>query len=118
MMKTTQTPAANHLFEVNENAEKLDEDKSTLFHHLVAKSLYISKRARPEIQLTKVAYLTTRVKSPDIDNWKKLGRMSTYLRDTADLELHVSSDGSGVINWFIDASFGVHTDYKSHTGPQ
>jgi len=31
------TPAALHLFNVDDGAEKLDEDKAQLFHHLVAK---------------------------------------------------------------------------------
>jgi len=36
------TPAALHLFNVDDGAEKLDEDRAQLFHHLVAKLLYLS----------------------------------------------------------------------------
>ena len=32
------TPAANHLFEVNEQAQNIECDKADLFHHLVAHS--------------------------------------------------------------------------------
>eukprot|EP00978_Attheya_sp_CCMP212_P041105 scaffold231464_cov35-Attheya_sp.AAC.1 len=51
------SPAPNHIFDVNEiNPVKLDEDK-----------------AKPDIQ-TAVAFLCTRVKSPDEDDYKKLAR--------------------------------------------
>jgi hypothetical protein len=66
-------PAANHLFDVNEDGEKLDEETAQLFHHFVAKLLFLCKRARPDIQ-TSVAFLCTRVKAPDCDDYKKLGR--------------------------------------------
>ena len=67
------TPASSILFDVNSNAEKLDDEKAVTFHHLTAKLLYLSKRARPDIQ-TAVAFLCTRVMQSDIDNWKKLAR--------------------------------------------
>jgi len=37
---TAITPTANHLFKVNENAKKLDNEKSDIFHRLTAKILY------------------------------------------------------------------------------
>ena len=39
------TPAALHLFNVDDGAQKLDEEKAQLFHHLVAKLLYLSWRS-------------------------------------------------------------------------
>ena len=62
------TPAADHLFEVNNCATKLTEDLAKFFHHYVAKLLYLSKRARPDMQ-TAVAFLCTHVKAPDVDTW-------------------------------------------------
>jgi hypothetical protein len=67
------TPAANHLFEVDESADKLDEETAQLFHHNVAKLLFLCKRARPDVQAA-VAFLTTRVQQPVVDDYKKLGR--------------------------------------------
>ena len=61
------TPAAKHLFEVNQNPELLDEKKAQLFHHHVAQLLFLSKRARPDLQ-TAVAFLCTRVQKPDLDD--------------------------------------------------
>ena len=40
-----QTPAALHLFEVNEKGEKLEKEQWELFHNLVAKLLYQTKRS-------------------------------------------------------------------------
>jgi hypothetical protein len=109
------TPAANHLFEVNPEAEQLDEDTAQTFHRLVAKLLFICKRARPDIQ-TAVAFLCTRVKSPDVDDWKKLRRVMMYLRGTPNLPLTLKAGDMSILKWWIDASFATHADMKSHTG--
>jgi hypothetical protein len=66
------TPAAEHLFKINTvNPTNLNEEQSMLFHHYTAKLLFLCKRARPDIQ-TAVAFLSTRVKGPDTDDYKKL----------------------------------------------
>jgi hypothetical protein len=39
-----------------------------------------------------------------------------YLQKTVELKLKLESDGSGVIKWWVDASYGVHADMKGHTG--
>jgi hypothetical protein len=77
--------------------------------------LYLSKRTRPDLQ-TPVSFLTTRVRLPDVDDWKKLGRCLRFLRDTKNDSHTLEADGSGIIRWWIDASFAVHPDMKSHTG--
>jgi len=86
MNGAVKTPAASHLFNVNKDAKKLQEDKAQLFHHLVAKLLYLSRRTRQDIQ-TEVAFLCTRVQSPDEDNYKKLTRVMQYLRALRDIRL-------------------------------
>jgi hypothetical protein len=108
------TPAGNHLFEVDPEAEQLDEDTAQTFHRLVAKLLSLCKRARPDIQ-TAVAFLCTRVKSPDVDDWKKLRRVMLYLRGTPDLPLTLKAGDMSILKWWIDASFATHADMKSHT---
>ena len=86
-----------------------------MFHHNTAKLLFLSKRARPDIQ-TAVAFLTTRVKLPDRDDYKKLARVMKYLRATVDLSLILEADDLNVVKWWVDGSFAVHPDMKSHTG--
>ena len=112
---TATMPAADHLFTVSQEPEYLDDATSELFHHLTAKLLFLAKQARPDIQ-TATAFLTTRVKHPDKDDYKKLGRVIKYLRGSPDLALTLEGDDAHVVKWWVDASFAVHTDMKSHTG--
>jgi hypothetical protein len=39
-----------------------------------------------------------------------------YLRGTKDLPLILGADGIGIVKWFVDASFAVHPNMRSHTG--
>ena len=75
------TAAADHLFKVRDDQPKLDEQNAQVFHTFTAKSIFATKRARPDIH-TSVAFLTTHVIFPDEDDWNKLLRMMRYLRDT------------------------------------
>ena len=110
------TAAANHLFEVNgEDPVKLDEEIAVMFHHNVAKLLFLCKRARPDLQ-TAVAFLCTRVKDPDKDDYKKLTRLVKYLRGTASLPLTLEANSLQIVKWWVDASYAVHPNMKSHTG--
>jgi hypothetical protein len=77
-----QTSAApEDLFKVNEDAAKLPKDQATKFHNIVAKALHVSKRARPDTSVA-IAFLTTRVREPDVDDWRKLKHLMDYLRVT------------------------------------
>jgi len=72
------TPAACHLFNINDGAKKLPEEKKQLFHHIIAKLLYLCRRTQQDIQ-TAIAFLCTRVKSPDEDDYKKLARDTQHM---------------------------------------
>ena len=72
MEGTVATPASSHLFKVNDDAEKLSNTMSEMFHHNTAKLLFLRKRARPDIQPS-VAFLCARVTASDVDDYKKLG---------------------------------------------
>jgi hypothetical protein len=109
------TAAPDDLFKVDGDATKLDQAKAKAFHNITAKMIYVTKRARPDISLA-VAFLTTRVKGPDIDDWRKLRHTIKYLRVTRDLPLILGADDSGVLSWYVDASFAVHPDMRGHTG--
>ena len=60
------TPAAHHLFDIAEDATKISQADTDLFHHFLAQLLYLSKRARPYIQLA-VSFLYTRVRGTYTD---------------------------------------------------
>ena len=68
--KTLATPSTDYLFKLREKckAAKLPEELAVIFHHTVVQLLFVSQRARRDIQ-TPVSFLTKRVKSPDRDNW-------------------------------------------------
>ena len=114
---TTATPAAEYLFQtIKENKAKYTpEEQAINFHHDVAKLLFVSTRARLDIQKA-VAFLTTRVKSPNVDDWGKLKRVMKYLNGTRNLKLIFFVDNLGIIRWFVDASYAVHDDCKGYTG--
>jgi Reverse transcriptase (RNA-dependent DNA polymerase) len=113
--KTALTPAADHLFVIDPKATPLSEDMAPVFHHFVAKSLFATKRARPDIS-TAVAFLTTRVRAPDQDDWKKLIRLVRYLRGTSDLPLTLEADATSIIKWWVDGSHTTHADMRGHSG--
>jgi Reverse transcriptase (RNA-dependent DNA polymerase). len=56
-------PGSQNTFEVSEDSPNLDKQSHGKFHSTVAKLLYLSKRARPDI-MTIVSFLCTRVQSP------------------------------------------------------
>jgi hypothetical protein len=109
------SPAAAHLFDVNEQQERIDKSAAERFHTTTAKLLFLCKRARLDIQ-TAVAFLTTRVKAPDKDDQLKLYRVIRYLRDTVHMPLVLEADGTQILKWWADAAFAVHPNMRSHTG--
>jgi hypothetical protein len=63
-----------------------------------------------------VAFLTTRVKSPDEDDWGKLKRALRYLNGTKNLKLKLKADNLGILKWYIDGLHNVHWDCRGHLG--
>jgi len=115
ILRNAATPAKGYLFEVREGTKKLDREKADTFHSVVASLLYISQRCRLDIQ-TAVGFLTTRVAEPDEDDWEKLRRVLQYLRGTLDLSLTLGGKSIKKMKAWVDVSYGVHSDCKSHTG--
>jgi hypothetical protein len=60
--------------------------------------------------------LCGRLTNPDQDDYKKLARVLKYLDSTVDMPLVLAADDSGKICWWVDVSYAVHSDMKSHTG--
>jgi hypothetical protein len=108
------SPGDNHLLTVNDVQIKVDEKKAQLFHTYVAKTLFLCKRARPDLQT--VAFLSTRVKSCDEDDYNKLIRMLQFHRAARGDLVKLSADSLRNVRWWVDASYSVHPDMRSHTG--
>jgi hypothetical protein len=115
MAGTATSPAADHLFKIIEGIDPLDEATSKFFHATVAKLLFLCKRGRPDIQ-TAIAFLCTRVQHPTKHDYNKLARVIKYLRQTSKLVLRLSAANLNIVKWWIDASYAVHCDMRSHTG--
>jgi hypothetical protein len=81
----------------------------------VAKGLFLCKRARPNIQQA-ISVLCTRVRDLNQADWEKMMRVMKYLNGTKGENLALSADNLRVVKWYVDASFAVHPDFKSHTG--
>jgi len=116
--KTAETLATEHLFKVadpDDDSKLLPEEQAQAFHHSVAQLLFLSMRARPDIQ-TAVSFLTKRVRAPDEHDWGKLKRVLKYLKGTMHMKLTLSMDNMTTIAWYVDASYGAHMDLKGHTG--
>ena len=87
------TPTVSDLHQVNGTFPKLDMATVDLFHRIVARFLYVAKRARPDLQVV-VAFLFKQMKCPHMDDWKKLGRLIRYVQATINFPLIHGSDGT------------------------
>jgi hypothetical protein len=112
-----ETPATNDLFTVRDTSLSplLSIGEKERFHSITASLLYLSKRVRPDI-LTAVSFLTRRVANPQRDDWKKLVRTVQYLRKTRVKGIILNPGEFISVLAYVDASYGVHWDMKSHTG--
>jgi hypothetical protein len=102
---------------IREDTERvlLEEVRAIAFDHTVAQLLFACHRARKDIH-TAVAFLTTRVRTPDEDDWLKLKRVLRYIRSTIYLPLILRADNLNVIKWWVDVSFTTHDNCRGHTG--
>jgi hypothetical protein len=93
---------------------KLSNEAAEAFHTIVAKALYVTKRARLDISLA-IAFLTTQVRSPNIEDWEKVHHLMEYLKGAGDRPLILGADNEEMLMWYADASFAVHLNMRRHT---
>jgi hypothetical protein len=79
------------------------------------KLMFVAQRARPDI-LTPVAFLSRRYNKATSGDIGKLNRILMYLNSYPDLEVTLCIEGDMKFFAYVDASFAVHSDMKSHTG--
>jgi len=113
--KVASTSAKKDLFTVDDGSKQLDKRQGEIFHSIVAKLLYVSKRARIDAQLA-IAFLCTRVSCSTEQDWKKLIRLLQYFNGTLDMPLILGADSLAKSNSWVDVAYAVHNDMKSHTG--
>jgi hypothetical protein len=117
IVKSTSMPAADHLFTIRPEGEckPLGGPEEMAFHHSVAQLMFASTRVRKDIHTT-IAFLTTRVRNPDEDDWGKLRRLMRYIKGKINLPLIMREDSLNVIKWWVNDSFATHDNFQGHTG--
>ena len=109
------TLAAKHLFMSDDNMEALDDGWKQAFHSIVAKLLYVAKRARPDIEPT-IAFLCTCVSCSNMDDWKKLGRVIGFLNKTIDDKRVIGVTSLKTLVTWVDAAYAVYRNMRSQMG--
>jgi hypothetical protein len=109
-------PWTNKLFTVDPKSKKLDGKRAMTFHTFVMKGMFLCKRARQDIQPGIAFFLATRTSEPNEGDWAKLIKILVFLKAIQDEVTSMKADNTQTIKWYVDASFAVHKDYKSHTG--
>ena len=109
--KSAAAPAGKALYEADHAATKVPISD---YKSKVMKLMYLATRTRPDILLP-VSFLATRAEAPNKSDDEKLNRVLRYLHGTQDKGMRLQASSHQVSAW-ADASFGVHSDGKSHTG--
>jgi hypothetical protein len=115
IVKAASTPASKDLFSVSAASPFLSKSEQEVFHSVVAKLLYVSIRARMDLLLT-TSFLATRVSKSTQQDLDKLKRLLEYILGSLDDNLIVGADRLGRFRTWVDASYAVHPDFRSHTG--
>ena len=89
--------------------------KAKRFHSIVAKMLFVTKRARPDTGPA-ISYLTTRVREPNEDDLSKLAHSMKHIRGTLKLPLTIGANRTGVLKWCIYGSYGAHPNMRGRSG--
>jgi len=112
--KSYETPMDSNLFTVKCDSLLVNETKREFFHSMVGVLQFMIKRARIDC-LAPLAFLSGRVQCPTVQDWAKMKRLISFLIDTREVEL-VLEPKSIHLECYLDASYGSHTDRRSHSG--
>ena len=112
---SSKTPAPSYLFDVTPTSDPLDPAGQKTVHSVGAKILFLGTHSRPDI-ITANSFHTKRVLTPTDEDARKLKRTLSYLEATASLPLILGCNLPPEVHTFIDASFAVHPNMRSHSG--
>jgi hypothetical protein len=75
-------PWSKHLFKnLNNHNEILEKESMEIFHTFSAKGLFSAKQGSPDVMPGSV-YLSTKVRSPNANDWDKLTNLLRFSRKT------------------------------------
>ena len=103
------TPATRTLLEIDQESPLLSKLQAEIFHHIVAKILHVTKKARLDIQST-VVFLCCRVKSPTKEDMRKLKRLLQYIYGMLDMSRLLSIRSFSELSIYVDATHALHND--------
>ena len=66
--------------------------------------------------MTGIAYSSSKVTNSSENDWWKLKRVIINLKNTASAVCRSEAGNTQSIQWYADAAFAVHKDFRSHTG--
>ena len=79
------------------------------------KLLYLVKQARPDLEII-VSFITIRVTKSDVDDWKKLKRDLTFVKNTIEDKRIIGAKTLIDLYTWIYAAYAVHINMRGHTG--
>ena len=93
----------------------LSVELADIFQSTVAKLLWASKRSRLDLTFA-VAFLCSRLNCATEGDWEKLRRVLGYLKGAIHMKRKLSASNLHTMYTWVDASYAVHPDMRSHTG--
>jgi len=109
------TPARADLFFIDETKPRVDERRRRLFHRLVYRLIYTAIRGRRDLQ-TVISFLSKRHLECNEHDYAKLRRLIHYIHATKNIECIIGIKNIGLLTTFVDASYAVHMNMRSHSG--
>jgi len=109
------TPARSDLFIVNEDSPLVDESRRRLFYKLVYRLIYVTGRGRKDLELA-ISFLAERANVCNEGDYCKLRRLIHYIYYAINLKTIIGIDNITRMVTFIDASYAIHPNIRSHTG--
>jgi hypothetical protein len=113
---TRSTPAGPNIFNIKPDSPLLSTQDKEIFHSVVYSCLYLAGKVRKDISVA-VAFLSGRVQNPTQEDWDKLTHLIQFLISTRNRMLILGGNFSdNMPKMYTDASYGVHSNGRSHTG--
>ena len=112
---TTTSPTKKNMFDVDTTSRALNKKSADLFHSVIAKILWITKRGRTDLE-TAESFLCTRVANPIEDDWQKLERLLRFINRTREDKRIIGIHDIRTMNTFTDASYAIHPYMRGYTG--
>lgn len=93
-------------YQVDSTAEAFSD--TTLYRCILGKLNFIARCSRPDIAVS-TNLLSRHANNPTVQDWKALKRIARYLKGTMHYRLRFTSQKTGGLEIFADASFGSDT---------